>query len=200
MKYWFTGDLHWGHENIIKYCERPFNNLEHMHRTLTKNWNTRVRPDDLVIHNGDWCFKNSKGGKKGEGVTMKAIDWERKLNGKIIHIIGSHDKNNSVRSIIHKLVIRYGPHYINIVHNPKDYDINFKINFTAHIHNKWKFRRIFSPINDEHIDLINIGIDVWDFKPVTFEEIYRDYRRWCKRTSKKWQADENFVKKLRGII
>ncbi len=185
MKYHFCGDYHWGHANIIKYCNRPFKNLDHMHRVQIRNWNDVVGPNDLVIHDGDWCFKNSKGGKRGEGVTMKAIDWERKLNGKIIQIIGSHDRNNSVRSIIHKLVIKYGHHYINIVHDPRDYDINFKINFVAHVHNKWKFKRVFSPMDDRYIDLINIGVDVWNFRPVTFEEIYRDYKRWSKRTSTK---------------
>lgn len=200
IKYWFTGDMHFGHFNIIRYTGRPFKSLEHMNKTLIRNWNKRVEPDDLVIHNGDFCFRNSKGGKKGEGITMKARDWERELNGKIIYIIGSHDKNNSVRSIIHKLVIKYGHHYINIVHDPRDYDINFKVNFTAHVHEKWKFKRTFSPMDERYIDLINIGTDVWNFQPVTFEEIYRDYKRWSKRTSTKWKDDESFVRKLRGMI
>lgn len=171
-----------------------------MNRTLIKNWNTRVEKDDIVYHNGDFCFRNSAGGKKGEGMAVKAREWEEKLNGRIIHIKGNHDRNNSVKTIIERIVIKYGPHYINIVHNPEDYDTAFKINFVGHRHNKWKFRRIFSPIDDKYIDLINVGVDVWDFKPVTFEEIYRDYKRWSKRTSKRWQTDESFVKKLRGII
>ena len=171
-----------------------------MNRTLIRKWNARVGEDDLVFHNGDFCFRNSKGGKKGEGVETKAIDWERKLNGKIIHILGNHDRNNSVRSVINKVVIKYGPHYVNIVHNPEDYDINYKINFVGHVHQKWKFKRIFNPIDDRYIDLINIGVDVWDFCPVTFEEIYRDYKHWTRKTSDKWQSDDSFVKKLRGIV
>ena len=65
-KYWFTADLHLGHFNIIKYTGRPFKSLKEMNETLIRNWNARVKPEDTVFNVGDFCFKNTKGGKKGE--------------------------------------------------------------------------------------------------------------------------------------
>jgi calcineurin-like phosphoesterase family protein len=155
-----------------------------MNEVLITNWNNRVRPGDIVFMDGDFCFKNSAGGKAGEGMIHKAFYWESKLNGKIIFIKGNHDRNNSVRTIIDRLVIKYGPHFINIVHNPEHYDDDYAINFVGHVHEKWKFKRVYLPYENRFTDLINIGVDVWNFKPITFEEIYNDYRRWTKQEAK----------------
>jgi len=156
-----------------------------MNEVIITNWNNRVKPEDIVFHNGDFCFKNSAGGKAGEGMLHKAIYYTNKLNGSIIFTKGNHDRNNSVKTIIDKIVIKYGPHYINITHVPEHYDSNFSINFVGHIHEKWKFKRLYIPEYDRYIDLINIGVDVWQFRPVTFEEIYNGYRSWVKGMKKK---------------
>jgi len=200
IRYFFTADLHMGHANIIRYTNRPFKDVHEMNETIIKNWNARVQEGDQVFHVGDFCFRNSEGGKVGEGLTHKALYYFERLNGNIIYIKGNHDRNNSVRTLVERIVIKYGPHYINLVHDPNNYDDNFAINFVGHVHEKWKFRRAFLPDADKYVDLINVGVDVWDFKPVTFEEIIRDYKRWTKRTSKHWQSDNEFVRKIRGAI
>ena len=203
MKYWFTSDLHLGHANIMKYCGRTlfmtkkdkeiYNNLaidkqskwkisqqslDNMNRELIRRWNERVKPEDIVFHIGDFCFKNSSS-KKGEGIKIPASYWEQQLNGKIIHLKGNHDKNNSTKTIIERLVIGYGNRRINLVHKPEFADIDYKINFTGHVHNNWKIKRIRR--GESFTDCINVGVDVWNFYPVTFEEIYRRYCKWLKR-------------------
>jgi len=177
MKYWFISDTHFGHFNIIRYTSRPFKSLEQMDNTLIRKWNSRVKPEDIIFVIGDFCFKNSSG-KKGEGIKVSASYWEKRLNGKIIHIQGNHDKNNSTKTIIQKLVISYGGKRINLVHRPEFADKNYDINFTGHVHNKWEIKRM--RIEEGFTDCINVGVDVWDFMPVTFEEIYKRYRKWLK--------------------
>lgn len=184
MRNFFCADMHLGHANIVKYTKRPFKNVQEMNEALIMNWNARVRDDDVVYHNGDFCFKNSSGGKAGEGMQHKSTYWTSKLNGKIIFVAGNHDKNNSTKTIIHKIVIKYGHHYINMVHDPKYYDDRYAINFIAHVHNHWKFKRIINPYDDKFTDLINIGVDQWAFRPVSFEEIYSAYRFWIKHLKK----------------
>jgi len=176
MNYWFTSDLHLGHDNIRKYCSRPFKSLNHMNSEIIKRWNQRVKPDDIVFHIGDFCFKNSKGGKKGEGTQVKARDWEKKLNGKIIFIKGNHDRNNSVKTIIEHLVIRYGRQRINLVHNPIHSNTNYKINFVGHVHEKWQIKRIKTQFG--FTDCINVGVDVHNFYPVSFDKLMKRYYKW----------------------
>ena len=181
MRYFWSADLHLCHENLIAYAHRPFKNVEHMNSRLISNWNEKVSPGDTVYHIGDFNFKNSKGGKKGEGLPIKASTLEAKLNGKIIHIKGNHDRNNGVKTLIEKIIIKYGPHYVALVHDPKNYDPRFRINFTGHVHDQWKFKREYDPMGDNYTDLVNVGTDVWNFQPVTFEEIYREYKKWSKK-------------------
>jgi len=74
---WFVSDMHFGHNNIIEYCERPYRSVEEMDQTLVDNWNDYVKPSDTVWHLGDWAFHN----------------YERigQLNGHIRSVPGNHD-------------------------------------------------------------------------------------------------------------
>lgn len=178
MKYFFTSDLHLGHANIIKYCSRPFNNLAHMNTEIIRRWNSRVKKEDTVFMIGDFCFKNSPGGKKGEGIPISSNYWKSTLNGLIIPVKGNHDKNNSTKTIIERLVIKYGGRRINLVHDPKHADLNYDINFTGHKHEKWEIKRIKR--GNKYTDCINVGVDVNNFMPVTFDELMSKYYKWLK--------------------
>lgn len=175
-KTFYTADLHLGHANIIKYCDRPFKDVNHMNEALIRNWNSRVKPEDTVIHNGDFCFKNTPGGKEGEGAGVDAKEWTKKLNGNIVFVRGNHDKGNSLKTHIEKLYVRYSGIDVCIVHRPDAYDFSMKYNFVGHVHNNWKFKNVGTFVPE--IYLINIGVDCWNFMPVTFEEIMKQLKRW----------------------
>jgi calcineurin-like phosphoesterase family protein len=165
-KIFHTADIHAGHANNLKYSKRPFKDIYEQHEVLVKNFNARVTPEDWVVHNGDFAFKNSIGGKKGEGVPKKYSEWAKDFNGHWIYIQGNHDKNNSLKTPFTKLYMHYGGKKICIVHNPAHADLNCEWNFTAHVHLAWKIKRL----SNKSI-AVNVGIDAWDYKPTTFEEI-----------------------------
>lgn len=79
---YFTSDQHFGHDNIRIYQNRPFGTVEEMDEALIKRWNHIVEPvGSLVFQLGDFAFK-------------APADYARQLNGKIVHVMGNHDKKH----------------------------------------------------------------------------------------------------------
>ncbi len=76
----FTSDLHIYHNNVIKYCARPYSSVEEMNEMLVKNWNDVVSPDDAVYCLGDF----SMAFRPVETFTCR-------LNGTKYLIPGNHD-------------------------------------------------------------------------------------------------------------
>jgi calcineurin-like phosphoesterase family protein len=141
-----------------------------MNEKIISNWNSIIKEEDTVLFLGDFCFKNSPGGKDGEGVQTSASEWEKRLNGKIIFIKGNHDVNNSVKSCIKSMSINIGGKEIYLVHDPSEYNKEFKINLVGHVHDKWKIRVI------DGVILVNVGVDVWDFKPIDIQDILNEIK------------------------
>lgn len=81
--YFFTSDEHYGHANIIKYCNRPFNNVDEMNAELIKRHNEVVGANDTVIHAGDFCWPSAPD---------DARMFIRRLKGNHVFLIGSHDR------------------------------------------------------------------------------------------------------------
>ena len=83
----FTADEHYGHTNIIKYCDRPFKTVEEMNAELIRRHNEVVSDGDDVIHCGDFMW-----GKPQDGKPINPGWYTPQLNGNHIFIRGSHDK------------------------------------------------------------------------------------------------------------
>ena len=58
-KTFFTSDTHFYHSNIIRFCNRPFANVEQMNESMIRNWNSVVGQDDEVFHLEDFCLGGS---------------------------------------------------------------------------------------------------------------------------------------------
>lgn len=138
-----------------------------MDAQLIRRWNERIKPEDTVIHMGDFCFRNSHGGKEGEGGQSKAEHYLDSLNGDVICVRGNHDKNNSLNTRIESLVLDIGGHRMFCCHRPDDIDKRFEVCLVGHVHGEWKTKRIGKTL------LINVGVDVWDYRPVSLEQILK---------------------------
>lgn len=78
----FTSDTHYSHQNIIRYANRPFADIDDMREAMIANWNAVVRPEDRVFHLGDFAFCDPK----------EACCILDRLNGQKFLVFGNHDK------------------------------------------------------------------------------------------------------------
>lgn len=81
---YLTSDTHFGHENIIKYVDRPFSSVEEMDKTLIKNFNRTVGPHDTLYILGDFTMY---------GNYEKTMTYRKQINCRYIHLVcGNHDR------------------------------------------------------------------------------------------------------------
>ena len=171
-KVYFTADTHFNHANIIKFCNRPFNDVEQMNETLINNWNCVVNKDDTVFHLGDFCL----GG---------AAEWTRlldRLNGKIYLILGNHDLKNIRQGFIQRfehvsmqMFITVDKQKMYLSHYPfLCFEGGYKEvwQLFGHVHT----RKNNTGIDAERLQYLyptqyDVGVDNNDFKPVSFEEV-----------------------------
>lgn len=166
----FTSDMHLGHSNIIQYYTRPFKNVDKMDRALIRNWNARVGTRDMVMHLGDFCFRGGI-----EGGTTKAEYYENYLNGKIFHVRGSHDDNNGVKAAIDWGIVTMAKHVFMLRHvPPHKAEVPYPgidAVLCGHVHGNWAHKWVGD------IPVINVGVDVRRFLPMTKQEVIAEYER-----------------------
>lgn len=81
---WFTSDEHYGHKNIIKFCNRPFLDTDEMELALIAEHNRVVSKGDLVYHLGDMFWRTTP--------VSHAISILDRLNGNHYYILGNHEE------------------------------------------------------------------------------------------------------------
>lgn len=100
----FTSDTHFGHRNIIKYSNRPFDDVNHMNEVLIKNWNETVGPEDTIFHLGDVALGPWEA---WDGILTR-------LNGYKILVVGNHDR--IFKGEKPKMQERFAEHYARWFH------------------------------------------------------------------------------------
>jgi len=88
-KHFVISDTHFGHTNIIYLRNRPFNSVGEMDECLIDNWNSVVKPGDLVFHLGDFVWDVS---------TLEQV--LPKLNGIIKLCKGNHDWSDLTKVMV----------------------------------------------------------------------------------------------------
>lgn len=151
-------DMHFGHQNIMKYENRPFANVDEMDSTIINNWNNTVKKDDKVFVLGDVSFYNKE----------KTTEIIKKLNGYKFLILGNHDNARSINwwketgfDEVIKYSIIYNEFYI-LSHEPVYLNENMPYaNIHGHIHHlKYDSKQFF-----------NVSVECINYTPINFEDI-----------------------------
>jgi calcineurin-like phosphoesterase family protein len=168
-KVWIWSDLHFGHTNVIKYSDRPFNDAQHMDELMIKNFNDLVGPKDISVWVGDVSFRNS--------ALSKAI--VRRLNGYKILIVGNHDfeKKKGLKAMdfdeVHLVYnLTLGDMVVAFTHYPMDNLPKGWKNCHGHVHrNGHRVDEV--PLSKNHV---NVNCEFLDYQPITLETLIEKFQ------------------------
>ena len=175
---WWTSDHHFGHENIIGFCDRPFLDAPSMSRALLERWNDLVCDGDEVWILGDLAMGDR---------TVTLPTYVAPLRGTKILVPGNHDLcwagNRSsdihmdlyqaagIDRIVHKptpvtlagetVRLSHFPYRAEPPESPQRFaqwrpEASREWLLCGHVHNAWRQKG----------RQINVGVDAWHFSPV----------------------------------
>ena len=185
-----TSDLHFGHANMIRYCNRPYSDVDNMNRLLVMNWNEVVGTKDRVYILGDFAM----------GHRQETVPIAKQLNGEKYLVPGNHDgcwighgnpervasyramyEDAGLKVLPSQVVLTWeGIEYL-MCHFPYrevvgEYDARFAEHHPVdrhglrllhgHVHKEWK-------TNGPR--MVNVGIDVWNQTPVSMDLIVKEF-------------------------
>lgn len=163
MTDWFTADQHFGHKNIIKYCDRPFSSIEEMDSEIISRWNSVVKPSDNVYVLGDFTLQTN------------ALRYGELLIGNKFFIQGSHDYRwfgnvphwNYLPPIHSLRYKRKGDHPLVIVL------CHYSIRkwYKSHYGSYHLYGHSHCGINDPLPNSMDVGVDCHNFYPVSLEQV-----------------------------
>jgi calcineurin-like phosphoesterase family protein len=186
MQTFFTADLHLGHGNIIKYCQRPFmtpeetalaqtdsrgnwkispSSLEYHDTSILERINAVVNSNDTLWILGDFCLRDPK----------KASAYRQRIRCKNVHLVwGNHDPLSLAplfSSTREQGVVNVEGQAIWLNHYPmRSWNGSFHgaWHLYGHVHGRLAAEDAQKPYTLTR----DVGVDACDYKPVGFEELH----------------------------
>ena len=197
MSTFYIADTHFGHKNVIGLSNRPFEDIEKMNEAIIENWNSRVKGNDKVYILGDLFYRFD-----GYREILKKLKGEKHL------VLGNHDaswveeycvKHENSSTLPHKsyrfcdtkedlclyfksvsqiLQITDGDVGCILCHYPL---LTYKhekrlLMIHGHLHNDTTDPFFHHLVENERI--LNAGVDINGFMPITLAELIENNREF----------------------
>lgn len=197
MSIFFTSDPHYWHANVIKYCDRPFKDVEEMNEKLVYNWNSVVTENDTVYVLGDFSFA-------GRSVEI----YTHRLLGEKVLVPGNHDPIHPYNKHFKKKAKAGDPNYwkrfyefngwnvadltttmdipgvavINMSHMPYDNADPRYVDYVPKDDGRWLLHGHTHSKSKGSGRMIHVGVDAWNFTPIHIDEIVKIIEEGYERT------------------
>ncbi|MCY4426062.1 MAG: metallophosphoesterase [Halieaceae bacterium] len=157
---WLWSDLHLGHENIIRYTNRPFASVEAMDAAIYANWRKVVSEEGTLIFVGDVAMRHA----------VSEVTWQRVREGagkRKLLVAGNHDLtgSGSLRVTgfdqVNSLLCLKGDPPIVCTHLPLASLPEGWVNVHGHTHDE-------PPQRSAHI---NVSLEQLDYQPISLERV-----------------------------
>jgi calcineurin-like phosphoesterase family protein len=175
----FTSDQHYGHANVIRFCKRPFSDVEEMTEELIKRHNEVVKPGDLVYHLGDMFWRSL--------TPEQAVSIRLRLTGQHYYINGNHEERMDQEAMKKLFIWRKDLAQI----HPSGYPHVVLCHYAMRVWNG-SHRGDYSLYGHSHGELpendslsFDVGVDSWNYYPVSLEQV-----------AEKMRAKEESIKRL----
>lgn len=200
-KVFFTSDLHLGHtgrkdrdSGIIKYCARPFRNIDHMQEELLARWNAKVPEDATVYILGDLALCG----------WPRIAEFLGQANGTKRLLKGNHDRTRTLKRLKNLALIEdytcadgsWQHQETILVHWQEGERLRHQGIMMQHFPcATWAGlrRRVWHLHGHSHSNTpegpyvrwdmrrLDVGVDAWDYSPVGFFELqerFKAFRDW----------------------
>jgi calcineurin-like phosphoesterase family protein len=160
MAVYFTSDTHFGHGGALGLYRRPFPSVAAMNEGIVARWNATVEPDDEVWHLGDFAIRQKP---------VVVAELLARLHGRKRLVAGNNDPPETTERDGWEGVQPYAEITVDgvslvLCHYPfRSWRGMAKgwVNLHGHCHGRLKPQpRQF-----------DVGVDVWEFRPVTLQTI-----------------------------
>jgi calcineurin-like phosphoesterase family protein len=166
MTIFFTSDTHFGHGGALGLYHRPFPSVPAMNEAMIARWNATVGPEDEIWHLGDFAIKQP---------AAAVAEWLGRLDGKKHLVAGNNDPPETTgqsgwASVVPYAELSVDGVFLVLCHYPfRSWRRMTKgsVNLHGHCHGRLK----------PQPRQVDVGVDSWDFRPITVTEILAGRRR-----------------------
>jgi calcineurin-like phosphoesterase family protein len=160
-KTWIISDTHFGHANIVRYCNRPLNH----EFLMMRNWKKLVKSDDVILHLGDvtvWYGLINTWAKR-----VKSLPGIKYL------IRGNHDEQWTDEQWLFAagmtVIEPFQQNKIYFSHEPLE-EGNWEVNIHGHSHGHAPYRTYMK----FGLTYYNASIEGMNYKPVRMKSILKE--------------------------
>ena len=166
MARYVISDHHFGHANIIGYCDRPFSSPGEMNSTLLDRHYATVAEDDVLVHLGDVAMDMQDG--------RETVEYFRRLNGDLL-LRGNHDvgldADEAPFPVLDACTLSHGDYQFYCTHRPQDIPEDWDgWAMHGHEHNNDTETYPFVACDDQRV---NVSSELLNFRPVALETVTR---------------------------